>query len=175
MVTVNSDGLTMFNISLTQEYLQLAEKLGFFQQGVRQHIFNEVKDSFMLDDVKENMKRKFYKEWERLLDKYSGSVLSRIFLSIIVHIFSFASLNQHLQPHTVYSKNRAQFLIGLQVTCDSMRRQIFSERERWLLENFITEAGNKDSAVSEVLQKIKKYEALFEDVYLYLQVRKTIT
>ena len=56
-----------------------------------------------------------------------------------------------------------------------MRRQIFSERERWLLENFITEAGNKDSAVSEVLQKIKKYEALFEDVYLYLQVRKTIT
>ena len=62
MVTVNSDGLTMFNISLTQEYLQLAEKLGFFQQGVRQHIFNGVEDSFMLDDVKENMKRKFYKE-----------------------------------------------------------------------------------------------------------------
>ena len=57
-----------------------------------------------------------------------------------------------------------------------MRKHIFSERERQLLENFLTNAGNnKGSTVSEVLQKIKKYEELFEDVYLYLQVRKTIT
>ena len=57
-----------------------------------------------------------------------------------------------------------------------MRKHIFSERERQLLENFLTKAGNnKDSTVSEILQKIKKYEELFEDVYLYLQVRKTIT
>lgn len=70
----------------------------------------------------------------------------------------------------------AQFLIGLQATYDSMRKHIFSERERQLLENFLTNAGNnKGSTVSEVLQKIKKYEELFEDVYLYLQVRKTIT
>jgi len=57
-----------------------------------------------------------------------------------------------------------------------MRKHIFSERERQLLENFLTNTGNnKNSTVSEVLQKIKKYEELFEDVYLYLQVRKTIT
>lgn len=57
-----------------------------------------------------------------------------------------------------------------------MRKHIFSERERHLLENFLTKAGNnKDSTVSEILQKIKKHEELFEDVYLYLQVRKTIT
>jgi len=57
-----------------------------------------------------------------------------------------------------------------------MRKHIFSERERQLLKNFLTNAGNnKDPAMLEVLQMIKKYEALFEDIYLYLQVRKTMT
>jgi len=57
-----------------------------------------------------------------------------------------------------------------------MKKHIFSERERQLLKNFLTNAGNnKDPAMLEVLQMIKKYEALFEDIYLYLQVRKTMT
>lgn len=57
-----------------------------------------------------------------------------------------------------------------------MRKHIFSERERQLLKNFLTNAGNnKDPAMSEVLQMIKKHEVLFQDIYLYLQVRKTMT
>ncbi len=57
-----------------------------------------------------------------------------------------------------------------------MRRFIFSERERRLLENFLANTNSsKDAAVTMVLQKIKKYRVLFEDVYLYLQVRKTMT
>lgn len=56
-----------------------------------------------------------------------------------------------------------------------MRKHIFSEHERELLENFLTNTGNdNDPATSKALQKIKQYKALFEDVYLYLKIRKTM-
>jgi len=76
MVTVNSDDPTMFNTSLTQEYLQLAEKLGFSQQDIRQLTLNGVEASFMPDEMKEETKSQFREEWEQLLDKYSSSFLS---------------------------------------------------------------------------------------------------
>lgn len=76
MVTVNSDDPTMFNTSLTQEYLQLAEKLDFSRQDIKQLTINSVEASFMPDEMKVKMKSQFREEWKRLLDKYPSSVLS---------------------------------------------------------------------------------------------------
>lgn len=71
MVTVNSDDPTMFNTSITQEYLVLAQNLGFSINDLNQLSMNGITASFMPDENKESMKSQFEKEWQQLLIKYS--------------------------------------------------------------------------------------------------------
>jgi len=56
-----------------------------------------------------------------------------------------------------------------------MRTCIFTDSERQLLESLLTSAKTDNAAVSKILRKIRKNKALFDDVYLYLRVRKTLT
>jgi adenosine deaminase len=70
MVTVNSDDPTMFNTTITQEYLLLAQKLGFTLRDIRRLTTNGIEASFMSDEDKESMKTQFDKEWQQLHDKY---------------------------------------------------------------------------------------------------------
>jgi adenosine deaminase len=69
MVTVNSDDPTMFNTSITQEYLLLAHKLGFTLRDIRYLTMNGIEASFMSEKDRESMKTQFDREWQRLLDK----------------------------------------------------------------------------------------------------------
>ncbi len=70
MVTVNSDDPLMFNTSITQEYLLLAQKLNFMLKEIKKITMNGIKSSFMSDVDKESMKLQFEGEWQQLLDKY---------------------------------------------------------------------------------------------------------
>jgi hypothetical protein len=57
-----------------------------------------------------------------------------------------------------------------------MRTYIFTERERRILEAYLVNAANVDKiALSKIIHRFKKYKKLFDDVFLYLQIRKTIT
>jgi hypothetical protein len=56
-----------------------------------------------------------------------------------------------------------------------MRSYIFTDRERSTLENYLLKADVDKVALSKILDQIKKDKLLFEDVFLYLQVRKTLT
>jgi hypothetical protein len=53
-----------------------------------------------------------------------------------------------------------------------MNPYIFSKDERRLLEDYLTNINDKD-AVQKLLAKIKENKTLFEDVYLYLQIKKS--
>jgi hypothetical protein len=55
-----------------------------------------------------------------------------------------------------------------------MRTYIFTDRERRILEAFVTGSNVDRTEVSNIMHKIRKHQALFEDVYLYLRVRKTM-
>ena len=55
-----------------------------------------------------------------------------------------------------------------------MRTYIFTNRERRILEAYLTNADVDKIAVSKIMYRIRKYRTLFEDVYLYLRVRKTV-
>jgi len=76
MVTVNSDDPTMFNTTITQEYLQLVNELNFSLQDIKQLTLNGIEASFMPYEMKEKMEHKFHEEWEKLLDKYSNSTVT---------------------------------------------------------------------------------------------------
>jgi len=56
-----------------------------------------------------------------------------------------------------------------------MRNYLFTDRERNILEAYLLKTDVDKAALSKVLHPIKKGKLLFEDVFLYLQVRKTIT
>jgi len=56
-----------------------------------------------------------------------------------------------------------------------MRNYLFTDRERNILEAYLLKTDVDKAALSKVLHRIKKGKLLFEDVFLYLQVRKTIT
>ena len=56
-----------------------------------------------------------------------------------------------------------------------MRNYIFTDRERRMLEAYLTKADVDKIALSKLLNRIKKGKILFEDIFLYLQVRKTVT
>jgi hypothetical protein len=56
-----------------------------------------------------------------------------------------------------------------------MRTYIFTSRERKILESYLINASVDKVAVSKIMHRIKKYKTLFDDVYLYLSVRKTMT
>lgn len=66
MVTVNSDDPTMFNTSINQEYLILAQKLDFTISDLKRLSINSIVASFMSEENKELMKSLFEKEWQRL-------------------------------------------------------------------------------------------------------------
>ena len=55
-----------------------------------------------------------------------------------------------------------------------MRKFIFTKQEREALESFLTATSSDRREVSRLLDKIKGNSVLFEDVYLYLQVRKSL-
>ena len=56
-----------------------------------------------------------------------------------------------------------------------MRSQIFTDEERRILEAYLIKADVDKTALTKLLNRIKNKKILFEDVFLYLQVRKTIT
>jgi hypothetical protein len=56
-----------------------------------------------------------------------------------------------------------------------MRNYIFTDRERSILEAYLLKRKVDEAALSKVIDKIKEGKLLFEDVFLYLQVRKTLT
>jgi len=60
----------MFNTSITQEYLVLAQQLGFSVSDLKCLSINGIIASFMSDEDKELMKSQFKKEWQQLLTKY---------------------------------------------------------------------------------------------------------
>lgn len=70
MVTVNSDDPTMFDTTISQEYLVLAQKLNFTVSDLKRLSINGISASFMSGRNKELMKCQFEKEWEQLLNKY---------------------------------------------------------------------------------------------------------
>ncbi|VUT26946.1 MAG: adenosine deaminase [Candidatus Methanolliviera sp. GoM_oil] len=70
VVTVNSDDPTMFNTSITREYLVLARKLKFTIGDLKRLIINGIGASFMPDKKKELIKSQFEEEWHQLLNKY---------------------------------------------------------------------------------------------------------
>lgn len=69
-VTINSDDPSMFDTSITNEYLVLIQKFGFSLEEIRKVNFNSIEASFMTDEEKDVMKGTFNKEWERLTSKY---------------------------------------------------------------------------------------------------------
>ena len=70
MVTINSDDPTMFNTSITNEYLVLIQKFGFSLEEIRKINFNSIQASFMTEEEKNTMKEIFNKEWKGLTYKY---------------------------------------------------------------------------------------------------------
>jgi hypothetical protein len=55
-----------------------------------------------------------------------------------------------------------------------MRNYIFTNSERRILEAYLVKADVDKTALSKLRHRIKTEKILFEDVFLYLQVRKTI-
>jgi hypothetical protein len=53
-----------------------------------------------------------------------------------------------------------------------MREHIFTNDERRILEELLTNSKVNQAEASEILQKIKERKTLFEDIYLYLNIFK---
>ena len=70
VVTINSDDPSMFDTSITNEYLVLIQKFGFSLEEIRKVNFNSIEASFMTDEEKDTMRGTFDKEWEELIYKY---------------------------------------------------------------------------------------------------------
>jgi adenosine deaminase len=70
IVTVNADDPTMFDTSISQEYLILAQELGFTADELRTLSLSGVEASFLPADDKVLMRSQFEKEWEQVLNKY---------------------------------------------------------------------------------------------------------
>jgi adenosine deaminase len=64
VVTVNSDDPTMFNTSISLEYSELVQKLGFTASDLKRLSMNGIDASFMSDGDKKLMKAQFEKEWD---------------------------------------------------------------------------------------------------------------
>ncbi len=56
-----------------------------------------------------------------------------------------------------------------------MKLHIFTKNERRILEDYLTNAEVNTVKVSKILDRISKRSILFEDIYLYLRVRKTMS
>ena len=56
-----------------------------------------------------------------------------------------------------------------------MINQIFTEDERKMLEAHLTNGKVDKAAVEKIVEQIKSDKNLFDDVFLYLQVKKTLS
>jgi hypothetical protein len=54
-----------------------------------------------------------------------------------------------------------------------MRTFIFSNPERAILKNYLTGRQVDSSELAKIMRRLEQHTRLFEDVYLYLQIRKT--
>jgi hypothetical protein len=55
-----------------------------------------------------------------------------------------------------------------------MRSYIFTNTERRLLEDYLANVDVNKVEVSKIVDRIRKHTLLFEDIYLYLRIRKTM-
>ncbi|MGC1122367.1 MAG: adenosine deaminase [Candidatus Methanofastidiosia archaeon] len=70
LVTVNSDDPTMFNTTISGEYMVLAEQLGFSIEDLKCISLNSITASFLPERDKELLRSHFEKEWGYILDKF---------------------------------------------------------------------------------------------------------
>ena len=56
-----------------------------------------------------------------------------------------------------------------------MITKIFTNKERKILESHLINAKVDKNEITKILEQIKTQKSLFDDVFLYLQVKKTIT
>ncbi len=56
-----------------------------------------------------------------------------------------------------------------------MISKIFTQEERQILESHLINAKVDETALAKLIEQIKAEKNLFDDVFLYLQVKKTLT
>ena len=56
-----------------------------------------------------------------------------------------------------------------------MINKIFSDEERQILESHLINAKVDKAILAKLIEQIKSEKSLFDDVFLYLQVKKTLT
>jgi len=56
-----------------------------------------------------------------------------------------------------------------------MISRIFTDEERRILEAYLTNAEVDKTALENLFEEIRRQKGLFEDVFLYLQVKKMIS
>jgi hypothetical protein len=56
-----------------------------------------------------------------------------------------------------------------------MQTQIFTKNERKILEAYLTNSKVNKAEATKIINKIKTEKILFDDVFLYLQAKKTIS
>lgn len=56
-----------------------------------------------------------------------------------------------------------------------MINKIFSDEERQILESHLINAKVDKVILAKLIEQIKSEKSLFDDVFLYLQVKKTLT
>jgi hypothetical protein len=56
-----------------------------------------------------------------------------------------------------------------------MINRIFTDKERQLLEAHLLSAKVDKAALTKIIEQIKADKSLFDDVFLYLQVKKTLS
>ncbi len=65
-ITINSDDPPMFNTTLTDEYLKIANTFGFDAKTIQQLVMNAVKASFLPEQRRTEMEQQFATEFESL-------------------------------------------------------------------------------------------------------------
>jgi len=56
-----------------------------------------------------------------------------------------------------------------------MINKIFTDEERQLLEAHLINAKVDKTVLAKIINQIKTQKSLFDDIFLYLQVKKTLT
>ena len=69
LVTVNSDDPTLFNTPLNQEYIVLAQQLGFTISDLQHVSLNGIDASFMSEEQKASMRSHFQQQWQQLIQR----------------------------------------------------------------------------------------------------------
>ena len=55
-----------------------------------------------------------------------------------------------------------------------MKTKIFTDEERQILESHLINAKVDQAALDKILEALKSEKSLFDDIFLYLQVKKTL-